>query len=122
MAVAVEVDQRDSEAEDAASGGDQPEPARRVPIDAARLTLSPERDRGTIVEVGDGQVAETVAVQVTQGDPHPRDDLAATVAGDARLLADLFESQVPLVGEQPAGRGVVRDVDIGSIDPPSTRR
>ena len=94
----------------------QPEPARRVAIDAARLTLGPKRDRRAVEEVGrrPGRSRPSPS-RSPQADPHPGDDLPLAVAGHARRLADLLESQVALVGEQPAGRAVVGDVDVGSV-------
>ena len=58
---------------------------------------------------------QAVAVEVGCGDAHAGDGLAVAVAGDTRVLADLLEPEVALVGEQPAGRAVVGDIDVRSI-------
>ena len=104
-----------AEPEHVASGRGQPQPARDVAIDRLLVGKSLKGDRRAIEEVGHDQVAQTVVVQVACGDPHAGDGLPLAVAGHAGRFADLLESQVALVGEQPAGRPVVGDVDVGSV-------
>ncbi len=72
-------------------------------------------DCRAIEEVGHGQVAQAVVVEVGCGNPHAGDGLPLAVAGHARLLADFFELKVASVGEEPARRSVIGDVDVGSV-------
>ena len=81
--------------------------------------------RRLVVEVGDGQVGQAVAVEVAAGHAHARLVAALRVAGHARARADLLELQAAAVAEQEVGRLVVGHeqvdaavvVEVGGDDP-----
>ena len=114
-AVAVKVLNRDAEAEHRPRGRRDPQRGRVVAVECLTSSFDPSKcDRRSAQEVCDRQVRSPIAVEVAQGDAHPRRVHARRVTGDAGLLANLLESELAAIGQQPAGSAVVGHVNVGN--------
>src|SRR5690606_24599953 len=92
MAVIVEVEEGDAEAERMPGRAGQAEGSRVVGEESAAEIVV--EGRALAVEVGDGQVGPGVAVEVAAGDAHSGLEAALRVAGEAGLVALFLEAEI----------------------------
>ena len=92
------------------AGGGQPDRGGLV-AEYGGAEVAEER-RGLAVEIGDEQVGEQVAVEVSAGCPHPRLEGTFGVAGDTAGCSGLFKLHAAQVMPEVIGRRVVGDEKI----------
>lgn len=114
-AVAVQINGRNPETKDASCGHGQPELVRAIDKGSRRMCLRPKSGGRAVVKIRNDQVSQAVAIRVTGGNPHAGQCAALTVAGNARLFADLLKAELALIGKEPARCPVVGNVDIRAV-------
>ncbi len=109
-AIGVEVGQGQAEADDRPGRPGQAE--RLGGVDEGPAPGPEEADGPPAGEVAHQEVGPTVAVDVAEGQAHPRQEIPPAVEGDAGPEADLGEPEPPPVLEEAAGGPVVGDVKV----------